>query len=164
MLIINKVVSLVNEIYGRFYSVMNQFRRLRLGDLFPEMSKSDCMTLMAIDHFNQEKEEGILTVSELADKMSAQPSAVSRTLKNLEDRELIERTINKSDRRNTYVALSEKGKRQWKEMEATMGEFAAAVLSRMREEDLERLVSYLDELYQVAAAEIALRKNKNGKE
>lgn len=154
----------MNEMYGRFYSVIHQFHRLRIGDLFPEMSKSDCMTMMAIAHFNREKQEGILTVSELADKMHAQPSAVSRTLKNLEDRELIERTINKLDRRNTYVALSEQGKRQWKEMEVTLGEFAAAVLSRMREEDLERLVSYLDELYQVAAEEIALRKNKNGKE
>lgn len=154
----------MNEMYGRFFSVINQFHRLRIGDLFPELSKSDGMTLMAIDHFNKEKQEGILTVSELADKMHMQPSAVSRTLKNLEDRELIERTINKSDRRNTYVALSEKGKRQWKEMEATMGAFAAAVLARMNEEDLESLVSYLDELYQVAAEEIALRKNKMGKE
>lgn len=154
----------MNEMYGRFFAVMNQFHRLRIGDLFSEMPRGDCMMLMAIDHFNREKPEGLLTVSELADKTHMQMPAVSRTLKNLEERELIERTINKSDRRNTYVSLTEHGREIWKEMEVTMGEFAAAVLSRMRAEDLERLVVYLDELYQVAAEEIARRKNKNGEE
>lgn len=154
----------MNEIYGRFYSVMNQFRRLRIGDLFPEMSRGDCMTLMAIDHFDQGKQERLLTVSELADRMHMQMPAVSRALRNLEERELIERSINKSDRRNTYVSLTPRGREFWEEKEKTMGEFAEAVLSKMREEDLERLVSYLDELYQVAEEEIALQKNKNGKE
>lgn len=154
----------MNEMYGRFYSAMNQFRRLRIGDLFPDMTKGDCMTLMAIDHFNREKETGILTISELAEKMHTQVSAVSRTLKNLEDRGLIERTVNRADRRNTYVALSPQGKETWKKMEKAMGEFATAVLSRIREEDLEKLISYLEELYQVAAEEMALRNNKDGKE
>lgn len=154
----------MNEIYGRFYSAMTRFRRLRIGDLFPELSRGDCMTLMAIDHFNREKQEGLLTVSELAEKMHMQMPAVSRALKNLEERDLIERSINKSDRRNTYVSLTPHGRDFLEEKEKTMGEFAEAVLSRMREEDLERLVSYLDELYQVAEEEIALQKNKNGKE
>lgn len=154
----------MNEMYGRFYSAMNQFHRLRIGDMFPDMTKGDCMTLMAIDHFNREKEAGVLTISELAEKMHTQPSAVSRTLKNLEDRGLIERTINQADRRNTYVALSERGKEKWKKMEISMEEFTTAVLSRMRKEDLEKLISYLEELYQVATEEMALRNNRDRKE
>lgn len=155
---------MVNEMYGRFYAVMNQFRRLRIGDLFPELSKSDCMTLMAIDHFSREKQEGMMTVSELTDKMHMQMPAVSRTLKSLEEQELIERSVNKSDRRNTYVALTPRGRDFWKEKEKTMSELTEAVLARMSKADLERLVAYLDELYQVAEEEIDRRRNKNRKE
>lgn len=154
----------MNELYGKLFSTMHQFQKLRIGDLFPEMTKGDCMTLMAIEHFNKEKETGILTVSELADKMHSKASSVSRTLKFLEDKGYIERSINKSDRRNTYVRLTEAGTVELKRCEEMMGDFAQAVIQRMDEEDMRRLIAYLDELYAVAKEEIQLRKVKNGKE
>lgn len=147
----------MNKLYNEFFKATEQFNRLKIADMFPEMSKGDCMTLMAIDHYNQEKAEGTLTVSELAEKIHAKPSAVSRTLKNLEERGLIERTVNKADRRNTYVTVSEAGHKLRREVETTMGEFAEAVLKRMNEEDLQKLIDYLNELHQVAEEEIALR-------
>jgi len=150
----------VEEIYGKFFDAMNQIRKIRIGDLFPEMTKADGMTLMAINHFNRKKQEGILTVSELAEKIHTKPSAVSRTLKNLEEQGLIERTVNQADRRNTYVTLSEHGRETCEKMEQTTSEFAKAVLSRMNEEDLKRLIAYLNELHEVAVEEIELRKNR----
>lgn len=153
----------MNKLYSEFFRATEQFGKLKIGDLFPQMSKGDCTTLLAIDHYNQEKEEGLLTVSELAEKIHAKPSAVSRTLKNLEERGLIERTVNKADRRNTYVTVSEAGHKLQREMETTMGEFAEAVLKRMNEQDLRKLIDYLNELHQVAVEEIDLRV-KNRKE
>ena len=38
------------------------------------------------------------------------PSAISRTLKGLEERGYVERNINKNDRRNTYVELTAAGR------------------------------------------------------
>lgn len=154
----------MEEMYGKFYAAMSRFRKLKLSELFVDMTRADCMTLMAIDHFSQQKQLGILTVSELADKMHVKPSAVSRTLKSLEDKELIERTVNKADRRNTYVQLTEQGRCKWKTLEKTMSDLTTAVLSRMKEEDLKMLISCLEELYQVAQEEIDLRINHNGKE
>lgn len=150
----------MEEIYGEFFDAMNQIRKIRIGDLFPEMTKADCMTLMAINHYNRMKEGDILKVSELAEKIHTKPSAVSRTLKNLEEQGLITRTVNQADRRNTYVTLSEYGREACEKMEHTMSEFAEAMLSRMDKEDLKRLVTYLNELHQVAIEEIELRKNR----
>ncbi len=150
----------MEELYGQFFDAMDHIRKIRIGDLFPDMTKADGMTLMAIRHFNKEKAEDILTVSELAERLHTQPSAVSRTLKSLEERGMIERTVNRADRRNTYVTLSEYGKKTSAEIERAMGDFAQAVLSRMNKEDLSRLVAYLNELYQVAVEEIETRKNR----
>ena len=48
-------------------------------------------------------------MSELAEKLHTQNSAVSRTLKNLEDHGWICRMTDPKDRRNTCVALTESG-------------------------------------------------------
>ena len=150
----------MNEAYGEFFDAMNQLRKIHIGDLFPDMTKADCMTLMAINHYNRAKKNEILTVSELAEKIHTKTSAVSRTLKGLEEQGLIVRTVNQADRRNTYVTLSEHGKDTCVEIEHTMSEFAEAVLSRMNRDDLKHLIAYLNELHQVAIEEIELRKNR----
>ncbi len=150
----------MEELYGKFFDAIGQMRRIRIADLFPEMTKADGVALMAINHYNRRKKEKMITVSELAEKIHTKPSAVSRTLKNLEEQELIIRTVNPTDRRNTYVTLSEHGKETCKKMEQTMSEFGHAVLSKMKEEDLKRLIAYLNELYRVAVEEIELRKNR----
>ena len=144
----------MDELYGKLYEALGRLKRLRIGDLFQEMTKTDGMTLLAIDHFNKEKEDGVLTVSELAEKIHMKPSAVSRTLKSLEDRGLIERTVNRADRRNTYVVVSEKGREEWKRMEAFGKEFARSVFLRMSRNDIENLLSYIDRFASVAEEEI----------
>ena len=75
----------MEELYAGLFRAMNRFGKLRIGDLFSDMTKSDGMMLWAISQLNQEKGGGRVTVSELAEKLHTKNSAVSRTLKNLED-------------------------------------------------------------------------------
>lgn len=150
----------MKEIYGEFFDAMNQIRKIRIGDLFPEMTKADGVALMAINYFNKERQDRVLTVSELAEKIHTKPSAVSRTLKNLEEQGMIVRTVNKADRRNTYVTLSEYGRETCEKIEHRMSDFAEAVLKRMDEGDLRRLIAYLNQLYQVAVEEIEYRTDR----
>ena len=106
------------------------------------------------------QQEGIVTVSELAEKVHAQNSAVSRSLRNLEVQGLIERTVNRADRRNTCVTLTEKGKKKQEEIAATLGEFGRSVVSQMSDEDVSRLTACLKEMYQIARQEIEKRSWK----
>lgn len=153
----------MNRTCGDLFTTMHQFGKLKIGDLFPDISKTDCMTLTAIHHFSTEK-QGMMTVSELAEKIHAQSSAVSRSLKTLEDRNLIERTINKQDRRNTYVALTNEGEKEIKQIQEIMDDFANAVISRMDEADMQKMITYLNELFQIAQEEIEVRSKKKGKD
>lgn len=156
MLNIDKGGEEVEQLQNRILMSMGQFRKLRISDMFPEMTKSDGMTLMAIGHYNRNNEKK-LTVSGLAEIVKTKPSAISRTLKSLEDAGYIERVVNREDRRNTYVALTTAGEAECAKIDGTMREFFQAVFGKMQAEDLERLITYLDELYEVAKTEIAQR-------
>ena len=147
----------MNELYKQVFRAMEQFHKLRIGDMIENISKGECMTLMVIAKSNG-KEEGMLTVSELADLTKSKPPAISRILKGLEEKGYIERMINAKDRRNTYVALTKLGKEKTCEIENTFHSFGEAVISRLKEEDIQRMIEVLDETYQIAVEEIELRK------
>ena len=102
----------MDDLFTRFFFALYQFHKLHMGDLVPDITKLEGMTMAAIKHCSGEKEE--LTVSELTAKLKAKGPAVSRTLKTLEDKGYIERDVNKADRRNTYVKLRHPGNRSRK--------------------------------------------------
>ena len=137
----------MEELYAGLFRAMNRFGKLRIGELFSDMTKSDGMMLWTISQLNQEKNNGRATVSELAEKLHTQNSAVSR-----------------KDRRNTCVALTESGEDMQQNMTCTMQEFGRAVISQMDEQDLKKLIVCLDELYDIAAEEIEKRSMRNRKE
>lgn len=150
----------MDDIFGRFLAAMHQFHKLPLGELFPDMTKMEAMTLLKIECHNRQKGENTLTITELAEKMDVKAPAISRTLKTLEDKRLVERKVNQADRRNTHVKLTEFGKKTLAEYENIMDDFARAIVRRMNRENLERLVVYLNELYRISNEEIVLRKSK----
>ena len=76
----------MEELYAGLFRAMNRFGKLRIGELFSDMTKSDGMMLWAISQLNQEKNNGRATVSELAEKLHTQNSTVSRTLKKVQER------------------------------------------------------------------------------
>lgn len=153
----------MSELHAELFSVMEQFHKLRIMDVFPEMTKSDCMMLLAVERLSEKKGCSV-TVSELAQKLHTKNSAVSRTLKNLEEQGLIERTVNRADRRNTCVSLTEKGKREQQKIGQTMQELGKAVVSQMDEEDIRKLTACLNEVYEIAKREIEKRSKKTQRE
>ena len=113
----------MDKLYEELFRAMNQFRKLHMGDLVPDITKLEGMTMAAIKHCSGEKEE--LTVSELTAKLKAKGPAVSRTLKTLEDKGYIERDVNKADRRNTYVKLTASGEQKQEEQVRQQNEAVA---------------------------------------
>ena len=105
-------------------------------------------------------EDGKITISELAKKTRVLPSAISRTLKRLEEKGYVERTVNKNDRRNTYVEITDRGREVAQEVREIMRDYGEAVLSKFDEEELSMLISYLNNIYDIAKKEIEVRKVK----
>ena len=93
-----------DDLYEDLFRAMNQFHKLKFSDMMQNMSKADFIVMNVI--MNKGKDDK-MTISELAAIARMLPSAISRTLKGLEEKGYVERTINKQDRRNTYVELTE---------------------------------------------------------
>ena len=142
---------------NEFFEAFHRFRKLDITSMFPELSGSDFRTLMTIECVGKEKEGKGVRVSELAQQMRVAAPAASRTLKGLEERGMIERSVDTEDRRNTYVFLTKKGKEVLADAEQIMNDFSHAVFERLDEEKMEHLIAYLKEVYEVSAQEIKKR-------
>ena len=151
----------MNKLYEEMFRAMNQFRKLKFAEMFPELCKTDFFVMCTI---MDKGDNGQITISELASRAKMLPSAISRTLKGLEERGYVERNVNKNDRRNTYVELTDAGKLVTEEARQTMAEFGKSVMAQVDEEDMKRLISYLDNIYRIAEKEIETRKWQDRKE
>lgn len=95
--------------YAELFSAFTQFRKLHMSDLFPNMNHSEFATLMHIGGANKCLNEEKVKVSTLSERMRINITAVSRTLKVLEKKNYIQRTVSAQDRRITYVELTPEG-------------------------------------------------------
>lgn len=147
--------------YEGLFQAMSQFRKLKFSDMFPNISRAEFFTMSMI---MDKGEEGKVTISELAAKAHVLPPAMSRTLRGLENKGYVERNVNKDDRRNTYVELTEAGKEITLRTRSTMRDFGHAVMNQVDEEEIKRLISYLNDIYVIAEKEIKARKFEVRKE
>lgn len=150
-----------DDLYEDLFRAMNQFHKLKFSDMMQNMSKADFIVMNVI--MNKGKEDK-MTISELAAIARMLPSAISRTLKGLEEKGYVERTINKQDRRNTYVELTEEGKRQTREVRQVMRDFGKTVMAKLDEHEVNELILYLNNIYSIAEKELEARKIKDRKE
>ena len=148
---------IINDKFEELFKAMHQFHKLRLGDIMPDISGADFWPMRNI---MDQGEDGKITISELAKKTRVLPSAISRTLKRLEEKGYVERTVNKNDRRNTYVEITDRGREVAQEVREIMRDYGEAVLSKFDEEELSMLISYLNNIYDIAKKEIEVRKVK----
>ena len=148
---------IINDKFEELFKAMHQFHKLRLGDIMPDISGADFWTMRNI---MDKGEDGKITISELAKKTMVLPSAIFRTLKRLEEKGYVERTVNKNDRRNTYVEITDRGREVAQEVREIMRDYGEAVLSKLDEEELSMLISYLNNIYDIAKKEIEVRKVK----
>ena len=150
----------MDELYGEFFRAMHQFRKLNVASILPDISQSE---FAAMNEIMDKGEDGKITISELACKSKVHSSAISRTLHCLEEKGYIERSIDKNDRRNICVELTEKGKRVTTEARQIMCDYVKAVVEHLENRELERLIAYMNKIYSVAEKEIEARKWKDRK-
>ena len=62
------------------------------------------------------------------------------------------------DRRNVYVRVTEEGKEVLNECNRILSELLKSVTEKMGEEDMNRLIGYLNKLEQIAELEIEKRR------
>lgn len=135
--------------------ITNRFRKLHLLEVFSNISRGEFFVLEALHHHHAAN-PGVqgMYASALAQVMESSPPAVSRTLKALEGRGFIERTVDREDRRNTYVSLTSKGEAARRETKEHMAGYMENVVREMGPEDIRHLLTLLDKLIDIMEEEI----------
>lgn len=135
-----------------FFEMMQQFRSLNLLATLP-LPRQDYMVLYAISCLQKEHPDAC-TVSMITKKMRIPQPAVSRTLRNLENGGYLQREVCRSDRRNTYVLLTDAGKKAVQDAGQVLMEFHNGIKKRFTQEESDQLMSLLQRLYEAASEQL----------
>ncbi|HWS41646.1 MAG TPA: MarR family transcriptional regulator [Pseudoflavonifractor sp.] len=141
--------------FKAFFRVMHRFSRLAASS-FPtgDLTRGEFFCMSAVCGAGREMpERGGIYVWELARRTHVHPPAVSRTLRDLEARGYIERSVDREDRRNVKVQPTEEGLAAWERAEESSREFLQRVLERVGETDMERLVTLCARLCDIVEEE-----------
>ena len=79
-------------------------------------------------------------VRELAQCTRVSTPGASRMLRAMEEKGLIERRIDRNDRRNTYIFLTEQGEEAWNRTAARLSTFLDRVVDRMGLENVQTMI------------------------
>lgn len=140
------------EVHSR---LMYTFQRIRKVNIMSgaRISRMEFFALQVIGGYQQKTGLSGIYVSQLARQLKIASSQTSRMLKGLEERELIGRSTDARDRRNTYVFLTEKGKETCRETQDYLKNYMKRVLQAIGEERVEELISLCSELAEVMEQE-----------
>ena len=153
----------MKEEQKEFFDTMNSFRKLNISSMLPSINHGDFGILKMIDYCNQHSDGQGVKVSTIVRCKKVPAPAVSRSLRSLEQKGYIIRSVDRYDRRNTYVELTDEGYKIFRETEGIMSDFADAVFGQMGDENMKRLNAFLREFLAAAEKEVALRKYKGKK-
>ena len=144
----------MKDAFEKLFRAVHQFKKLNVSDLIPGLSSSEFSVWVRFCKW--EKTEKLQ-----AQSWRRRPKHFRRLCRRLEEKGYVERSVDKKDRRNTYISLTEKGWKKGEEVRDRMQDFGCSVMSQLKEEDIDQLVAYLDRIYEIAEKEIDTRKRQN---
>lgn len=144
------------NIKEEFMRVSHRMRKLQIGQILGGISQGEFFALELIRKGQERSpdQKGII-VSQLAKMQRISAPATSRMLRNLEERDLIRREIDKGDRRNTYVYLTEKGMEEHKQAFAAMDKFSDRIMDRMGYDNAKMLISLIEKMTSIMEDELS---------
>ncbi len=144
-----------NEYSSRFFDVMNRLKRqFRSCHQANDVYNREIATLGMIDFLMEEKKmydnenqtKGV-KVGDLVAHMHVTKSAISKMLRILEEKGLIERITDTKDRRNIYVVLSKEGQMVVEKVKSKGAAFTNDIIKELGNHDAEELIRILNKLY-----------------
>lgn len=99
-----------DKLVVEFFQTMCAIRRLNWDSLLREVSRREEHFLKTIEQFHcMHPDIPGMYVNDLAEQLGITKSGVSKMLRHLEERGLVERHVDPDNRRNTFVCLTEEG-------------------------------------------------------
>lgn len=135
------------------FELINKFHLFKISALPMPLPESELITLYTIRDANQYEGVENTLISGLAEKLHVSVPTMSRCLRRLEEKGLIQKSSQTNDRRNTYVCLTEQGLEIYEEAFQTLSSFVERALSRIDSEELKQFFTTFDKIYEALAQE-----------
>ncbi len=139
-------------------SAIHSLTRFNIGAILGDLSQMEFMVLYIISNQNAPSiySGKYINVSSIANMLEVSTPAVSRLLRGLEERSLIERVTDSENRRNTYVRITEKGCNALKKGEKIISEFSVGITRRLGRDKIRKICGLSAELAGAVREELAL--------
>lgn len=157
----------MKEYQSKFLLQMHNFHKIKFWSLVPELNPSEHMLVFALSRceagkcgeFSDDLDIKLsamkgVKVSDLAKAVRMTMPGVSRALAGLEEKGIIERRIDKSDRRNTLVFLTEDGYIKIREYKKRINKYFETVFERFGEDRVAEVIELIGDLAEIAQEEL----------
>ncbi len=139
-----------------FFQTIHRFRHNKPWHWTGGLTRGEFFVLNQMhEHLQKHPKEKGVYVSTLVGWMRVSPPAVSRMLRGLEQRGLVERVVDRADRRTTYVVLTPAGESLRTETTAWLDSYIQRVVQRMGHENMEKLLVLWNQLSDIMVDEQA---------
>lgn len=101
-----------------------------------------------IDVIYQLSNEKKVKVSDLSSYMRQTTPSITRSLKAMEELELITKTVSSSDKRVVYISLTKKGMEMYTKYVKTYYASLSKKLSKYKDSDIDAMISLIDDIYE----------------
>lgn len=137
----------------RLFDAINKLKQLNMIERLELIPQSEAVILKTVmDMQNQGRHNP--SVSQIARKLFVSPPAISRKLKTLREKQLIETFTGENDRRNTYVILTDKGKEALQENFNQVSAFLNHALARLDPEEIDQFYVLFNKIFESMRAEL----------
>lgn len=142
-----------------FFEIMSAMKKLNLSSVLGVMTHPEFATMKVIHSCC---DNGKTRVSDIVNKLRVPAPAVSRNLRTLEKKGFIDRTVDRNDRRNTFVIITPEGEREYRKTMKEIDAFAESVFAQMGENSAKQMNAYFRQLLDAAELELDKRRKKKG--
>lgn len=149
-----------NEPAEELMRCMNQFRLLnKKYHVHMELPPAEFFTMIGIYQITKKNKEinsfteGV-TTTQVVKELGTTLSAVSKLMKNLEEKQLIERISSSKDRRVAYIRLTVKGERLLLLERERRDKIMNKVIKRVGDEKIKVLIQTMHEMYEYLNQEL----------
>ena len=142
------------------FEAVSRFKRLHLIELLVMMPHSETAAMKAILYYSQQSETEGCSVTDIAKRIHVSVPMVSKTVKRLREKGLIDYVSNQNDRRNVLLVVNSKGKEALKENAAIISSFISRTIARMESGEAEQLFCLFNKFYDCTEQELEQTSQK----
>lgn len=131
-----------NELIEELLHTFRNFKRIRVQNhaSSTELSHNEKMVLFIIYDVSK---NNIVPLSEIRERIRLAPSTITPIITSLEEKGLIERNIDKSDRRNIFLRISPMGVEYTNKVQSEIRDIMSKYIEYIGEEDTKQLIKLI---------------------